>query len=101
MAKQKFVAWWPEDGEDFEDAVPVYECSMFGLELDMEMGMAFAAAEAAQYDYDNRDGWERETGEQVIVIAAVDDEGKMMGTSKTYDVTRGFKPEFYTTARKD
>ncbi len=59
----EFKVWWPDEGETEADAIDILGC------FDHEQ----AADQAAEYDYDNRDGWERtECEEYPVCIKDVD-----------------------------
>lgn len=56
-------AYFPEDGESADDAheIGIYD---FQRVSDAE----YAAELACEYDWDNRDGWERSMGSEFIII---------------------------------
>lgn len=69
--KDEWLAYFPDDGETIEDAtmiMKVYEAS-------------HAAKEAVEYDFGNRDGWERHEMQEftVIVVSPDGEEFKFMG----------------------
>ena len=57
--------YFPEDGEDASDAVPI-----IGRVWDAD----YAAELACEYDYSSRDGWER--GDREFAIAVISPDGE-------------------------
>ena len=90
-----FKAWWPDDGETVEDAVAI-ELPPGWLSWEAERHR-LAAEEAAEYDHGERDGWERESDEQEIMVLAVDAEDRPLGPAQKFVVTREVVPQWSAT----
>lgn len=70
--------WFPEDGDTREDAVE-YKARGWMLSEDV-------ARHACEYDFNERDGWERPAG-QSFAIAVEDDKGNVTLWTGTHEPT--------------
>lgn len=71
MSEPEWVFYYPDDGESQDDARPI---------IGRIPSPRRAAIEACEYDYNNRDGWERIDREFLIAVISPDGiESRFMG----------------------
>lgn len=87
-----FLAWWPDEGETFEDAIAI---EMPVGWLRSTHAYRYAAEQAGEYDYDNRDGWERSDYVQTVAVVAVDAHDQPLGPAQQFRVACEVVPEFH------
>lgn len=91
-----FKAWWPDDGDTVEDAIDIVMPVGW---LRSEGAHQYAAEQAGEYDHDNRDGWERGSDEQQVVVLAIDEDDRPIGKPQLFTVTREVVPQW--SARRE
>ncbi|MEH6743872.1 hypothetical protein [Hyphomonas sp.] len=70
-----WLAYFPEDGETKDDARPIYLHKWERI-FDAETAADFVC----QYDYHERDGWERGEDEfEIVIISPEGEESKFLG----------------------
>lgn len=86
-----FKAWWPDDGEDLEDAIDIVMPTGW---LRSDNAHRYAAEQAGEYDHDERGGWERGSDDQTVVVLAIDEDDLPIGDPQTFTVTREVVPRW-------